>query len=88
VHALSSNEELLVEAELVRVLELNLGKRGAPARVVDDVLHDTLDVALALGEVELTVLGSALPVEGVRLEKDERLINWEIGRGSSIGGRI
>jgi hypothetical protein len=67
VHALSSDEELLVEAVLVGVLELNLSKGGTPARVVDDILDHTLDVALALGEIELTVLGGALPVEGVRL---------------------
>ncbi len=67
MHALSSDEELLVEAVLVGVLELNLSKGGTPARVVDDILDHTLDVALALGEIELTVLGSALPVEGVRL---------------------
>jgi hypothetical protein len=67
VHALSGDEELLVEAVLVGVLELNLSKGGTPARVVDDILDHTLDVALALGKVELTVLGGALPVEGVRL---------------------
>jgi hypothetical protein len=69
VHALSSDEKLLVEAVLVGVLELNLGEGGTPARVVDDVLHHTLDVALALGKVELTVLGGALPVEDVRLHE-------------------
>ena len=67
MHALGGDEELLVEAVLVGVLELNLSKGGTPARVVDDILDHTLDVALALGKVELTVLGGALPVEGVRL---------------------
>lgn len=79
VHALSGDEKLLVNAVLVGVLELHNGKRGTPARIVDDVIDDTLDVALALGEVELTVLGGALPVEGVRLHsrsKGQKQARW------------
>ena len=40
----------------------------APASIVDDLLHDTLDVTIALSEVESTELGRRLVVVGVRLE--------------------
>jgi hypothetical protein len=45
---------------LVRVLELNLGDWRAAARVVADVLDETLDEALSLGKVERAELGGAL----------------------------
>jgi len=47
-------------AVLVRVLELDLGDWRATARVVADVLDETLDEALSLGKVERAKLGGAL----------------------------
>jgi len=44
---------------LVWVLELNFGERGATARVVYDVLDQTLDEALSLGIVERSELGGS-----------------------------
>ena len=40
----------------------------APASIVDDLLHNTPDVTVALGEVEGTELSRRLVVVGVRLE--------------------
>lgn len=44
VHAFDSDEKLSVLLEFVLVSENDFGKRGATARVVHNVLHDTLDV--------------------------------------------
>lgn len=51
VHALVGNEGLGVQLVAVRVTEGDLCERCATAGVVDDLLHDTADVAMALGEV-------------------------------------
>ena len=61
VHAFSSNEQLLLQSVFVGVSELNLSKRGATARVMDDILYNTLDVTLALCEVQGAVLSRTLP---------------------------
>lgn len=68
VHALGGDEELLVDLVLVRVAELHARQRGATSRVVDDLLHDALDVATALREVQATQLGGTLVAVRVRLE--------------------
>ena len=44
------------------------GERRAPAGVVDDILHDALDVAIPLGVVDGPEGGGPLPVLGVGLE--------------------
>lgn len=46
----------------------NVSSNDAPARIVDDLLHNTLNVTIALGEVESTELGRSLVVMGVGLE--------------------
>ena len=43
-------------------------RNDAPARIVDDLLHNTLDVAIALSEVEGAELGRSLVVVRVGLE--------------------
>ena len=45
VHAFDSDEKLSVLLEFVLVSESDLGKGGATARIVHDVLHDALDVS-------------------------------------------
>jgi len=45
---------------LIRVLELDLGERGAATWIMNDVLDETLDEALSLGKVERAELGGAL----------------------------
>lgn len=41
---------------------------GSPSGVVDDLLHNSTDVAIALGKVEVAEAGGVLVVLGVRLE--------------------
>jgi len=45
VHAFDSDEKLSVLLEFVLVSESDLGKGGATARIVHDVLHDALNVS-------------------------------------------
>jgi len=68
VDALGGHHELLARAVLVAVAEGDDGERRASARVVDDLAHDALDVALSLGEVDGSQAGSALAMERMRLE--------------------
>jgi len=49
---LNGNEILSTVLVLVGVSEDNLGERSATARVVNNFLDDSLDVAFSLGEVE------------------------------------
>lgn len=60
VHALSSYHQFLVHLVPVWVAEVDASHRGTAGRVMDDLLDKTLDVAMALGEVEHTELGWAL----------------------------
>lgn len=60
VHALSSDEDLLVLLVAVRVAELHTGHGGTPARVMHDLPDHTLDVAVAFGVIQGAQLGSAL----------------------------
>mmetsp|Transcript_17284 Transcript_17284/g.53576 ORF Transcript_17284/g.53576 Transcript_17284/m.53576 type:complete len:224 (+) Transcript_17284:269-940(+) len=62
VGALGAHEQLLLVLVAQRVAERHLGQRRTAARVVDDVGHNTLDVAVALGVVERAQLGRALAV--------------------------
>jgi hypothetical protein len=67
-HTLGGNEQLLAQLEAVRITELNNGERSSTTGIVDNLLHDTLDVSLTLSEIESTQLGSSLSVLVVRLE--------------------
>lgn len=51
-------------AVLVGVLELNFSEGSASARVMYDVLDETLDKALSLGKVERAQLGGTLSALG------------------------
>lgn len=44
---------------------------SVPARVVDDLLHDSTDVAISLGEVEGTETSGSLVEMGVGFELDK-----------------
>jgi hypothetical protein len=68
VGTLSSDEHLLVLLVLVRVLEHNLGERSSTSRVVNDLLDETTNVTVSLGEVKGSVLRGTLSVLVVRLE--------------------
>lgn len=68
VQALSSDKGLLVGLVAVRVPELDLRDGRAPPRIVDDLLDDALDVAVALRKVEVPQLGGTLARPCVGLE--------------------
>lgn len=65
VHALVGDEGLGDGLELVGVTELDLGERSTTTSVVDDLLHNAPDVAMALSEVEGTELSRGLVQAGV-----------------------
>lgn len=60
VHALVGDEGLGVLLELVGVLEGDLGEGSTTTGVVDDLLHDSAEVAIALSVVESSELGRGL----------------------------
>lgn len=68
VHAFVGNEGLGDLLELVGRVELNAGEGSTTARVVDDLLHDTANVAMTLGEIERSELGGGLVQAGVGSE--------------------
>jgi len=68
VHALVGDESLGLLLELVGGVEDNAGERRATAGIVDDLLHDTADVAMAFGVIEGSELGGGLVQTGVGSE--------------------
>jgi len=60
VHALVGDEGLGVELEAVGVTEDDLGQGSTTTGVVDDLLHDTANIAVSLSEVESAELGGGL----------------------------
>jgi len=71
---------------LVGVLELDLGERRSTARVVHDVLDETLDEALSLGKVERTQLGSALSAFAARREDRAGTLTLALNDASHVCG--
>lgn len=67
VHALVGNEGLGVELETVGVTEDDLGEGSTATSIVDNLLHNTTNVAMSLGVVESSELGGGLvePRDGV-----------------------
>jgi len=65
VHALGGNEQLLPDLVTIRIAEVDDGEGSTTAGVMDDVFHDTLDVAITFGVVDGPELGSALPALGM-----------------------
>lgn len=65
VHTLVGDEGLLTQLVLVWVTEDNLSQWGTSTSVVNDLLHDTTDVTMTLGEVQSSQLGSTLSQSGV-----------------------
>ena len=68
VHALGGDEGFRTELVPVGIPEDDTSEGGATTGVVDDVLHDTTNVTIALGKVEVTQTGGVLVVVGVRFE--------------------
>ena len=65
VHALVRDEGLGPVLEFVGVAEDDFGERGAAAGVVDDLLDDATDVAVAFAVVEGAELGGCLVEAGM-----------------------
>jgi len=68
VHPLGGDEELLLVLESERVAEGDPGKRGSTARIVNDFSDYSLEVAIALAEVEAAEPRRTFTVVSVRLE--------------------
>jgi len=68
VCTLDCRHQLFVDLVSASIVECNFCQRCATAWVVNDFLHDTLDEANALAEVEDTKLGCSLAGSVVRLE--------------------
>merc|ERR1712173_528839 len=68
VHALGGNEGLTLQLVAVGIPERDPGKGSTATGVVDDVLDNTLDVAMPLSVVHSPQPSGTLPVLGVRLE--------------------
>ena len=68
VHALVGNEGLVGLLELVGGVEDDAGERSTTTGVVDDLLHDTTDISMALGVIEVSELGRVLPQASVGRE--------------------
>jgi len=68
VHAFDRDEILSALLVFVLVSENNFGERGASAGVVHNVLHNSLDVALRLGEVQGSEAGGGNSLASVGSE--------------------
>jgi len=68
VHSLVGNKSLMAKLVTIRVTEDNLGKGGSSTGVVDYILHNTADVAMALTVVEGSEFGRVLSQPGVGSE--------------------
>jgi len=55
-------------AVFVRILEGDLDEWGTTARVVNDVLDDTLDETVSLSEIQRAILGRTLSGSGASFE--------------------
>jgi len=74
VHSFNSDEILMAEFVFVLVSEDNLGEGGTSTAVVDDVSHDTLDVALSFGEIKSSEASWCNSLRSVRLEDCGRTV--------------
>jgi len=68
VHTFSADENFFLSFVLVRMSEMHPGKRSTSARVMHDLLDNTLGVSVAFSKVQQTVLSSSLASSDVRLE--------------------
>nr|GMC70146.1 60S ribosomal protein L2 [Ipomoea batatas] len=85
VHALGGDEKLLLVLEAEGVTEGDASERGAATGVVDDLRHHTLEVAIALAEVEGAEAGGALAVVGVGLENRSGTLTLSSDHSSHLG---
>ena len=74
VDSLGGDEELVLLLVPKRMAEADAGQRGTATGIVDDLGDYTLEVAVALAEVEATEARRTLSVVGVRLEHGTRTL--------------
>lgn len=86
VHALGSDEELLLVLKAEGVAEGNACERRAAPWVVDDLGNDTLQVTVALAEVKGAEARRSLPVVGVRFEDGTRTLTLRPNYASHFAG--
>ncbi|KAM1779617.1 hypothetical protein ACFX12_040975 [Malus domestica] len=65
VYSLGGDEKLVLLSIPKRMVEADASRRGTATRIVDDLGDDTLEVAVALAEVEAPETGRTLAVVGV-----------------------
>lgn len=76
IHSLSSNEQLVALNMAVRVTEHDTSKRGSTSLVVDNLLHETPYVSMALPIINSSKLSNTLSVVGECLQRE-----LVVGRG-------
>ena len=79
VETFASNHQLLAELEAVGITEDHAGEGSTTTRVMDDLLHQTADVTMALGVVEGAELRGSLAVLGDlgnEKLKEIKTLNW------------
>ena len=76
------DESFLAELVAVGVTEDDTGKRCTATSVVDDLLDDSANVAIALSEIEITQTCGIFVVVGMRFE----LVGRCIRNSRKIGG--
>lgn len=60
VHSFAGKEKFLALLVAVGIAERHASKRCSTSGIVENLLHDTLDVSVALGEVDRTKFGGSL----------------------------
>jgi hypothetical protein len=88
VHALVGDEGLGDLLELVGAAEGNLGEGSTSAGVVDDLLDDTANVAMTLGEVERSELGRGLAQVGVGGEDASLALSLVTNHATHLDGLL
>merc|ERR1719170_130755 len=68
VHTFGSNKELLFDLVTIRLPKVNDGEWSTTTGIVNDVLHNTLDVTVSFSIVDRSKPGSSFPVFRVRHE--------------------
>lgn len=88
VHPLVRDKELGVEFESVRITEHDLCERSPATWVVDDLLHNTSNVSLALRIVQCSELRNTLAESGVRSEDGSATLSLVANNSSHLDGVV
>ena len=88
VHTLGGDEELLLVLESEGVAEGDAGEGSTAAGVVDDLGDDSLEVAVALAEIEGAEARRPLAVVGVGFEDGTRSLTLRSDHASHSAGVV